>query len=70
MAEVSYSRYAFRVDGLSFANYMRGKLEQRLAEKGELPPGVTLDVAEAFRAEGERFRGLSFATIAGAGANG
>ena len=25
---------------------------------------------EAFRAEGERFRGLSFATIAGAGANG
>jgi hypothetical protein len=38
-----FTRYTFRVDGRSFAAYMRDQLE-----RGELPPGVNLDVPRVY----------------------
>ncbi|HNT75572.1 MAG TPA: hypothetical protein PKH77_11210, partial [Anaerolineae bacterium] len=40
---VSFTRYTFRIDGLSYARYLRDQLQQRMAESGELPLGMTLD---------------------------
>lgn len=48
-AEISFSRYGFTMDGPAFAEHMRAQLERRMAERGGLPPGVTVDVAEAYR---------------------
>jgi hypothetical protein len=44
-----YTRYAFDVDGPAFATYLRDRLEARLIETGELPLGLTLDVAQEHR---------------------
>jgi len=41
-------RYTFRIDGRSYAAYLRDQMERYLAEKGELPPGVRLDVSKAY----------------------
>ncbi len=49
VTEISYSRYGFSVDGVEFVENMRSQLERQLAEEGELPPGVTIDVAQAFK---------------------
>jgi hypothetical protein len=46
---ISYTRYAFDVDGPAFAAYLRDQLERYLLEKGELPLGLTLDVAREHR---------------------
>ncbi len=45
---VALTRYTFRVDGPGFAAYVRDQMEQHLAERGELPPGVTLDLPRAY----------------------
>jgi hypothetical protein len=45
---ISFTRYTFRVDGHSYAVYVRDQIEQHLAEKGELPPGVTLDLPRQY----------------------
>ena len=42
------TRYAFDMDGPSFAAYMRDQLEKHLIEKGELPAGITLDKARVY----------------------
>ncbi|MCL5995588.1 MAG: hypothetical protein M1546_05970, partial [Chloroflexi bacterium] len=42
------ARYSFRIDGRSYAAYLRDQLEQQLAEQGELPPGVELDLSTAY----------------------
>ena len=47
-AVVPFTRYTFRVDGHSYAVYLRDQLEQHLAEKGELPPGVSLDLPRQY----------------------
>jgi hypothetical protein len=43
-----FTRYTFRVDGLSYARYIRGQIEQHLAEQGELPTGVDLDLPHQY----------------------
>ena len=40
--------YAFRIDGRSYARYLRDQMEKHLAEQGELPPGVTLDLPKQY----------------------
>jgi hypothetical protein len=43
-----FTKYAFDMDGPSFAAYMRDQLEKHLIEKGELPAGLTLDKARVY----------------------
>jgi len=38
--KVTFTRYTFLVDGLSFARHLRSQIQARLSEKAELPPGV------------------------------
>jgi hypothetical protein len=45
---ITFTRYTFEVDGPSFAAHVRDRMEQELAEKGELPPGVDLDLPRAY----------------------
>ncbi len=45
---VRFTRYTFRVDGLSYARYLREKIEQRLLDNHELPPGVNLDLPRQY----------------------
>ncbi len=40
--------YAFDLDGPALAEHMRQQLEEQLAAKGELPPGVSLGTPEMF----------------------
>lgn len=46
---VVVTRYGFDLDGPAFAAYARDQLERQLAARGELPFGVTLDMAREFR---------------------
>ncbi|MEA3397775.1 MAG: hypothetical protein U9R05_09975, partial [Chloroflexota bacterium] len=45
---IQFTRYTFRVDGHSYAAYLRDQFEQHLAEKGELPPGLELDLPRQY----------------------
>ncbi|RLC61374.1 MAG: hypothetical protein DRI48_10840, partial [Chloroflexi bacterium] len=46
--ESGVTRYVFDIDGRAYAAYMRDQLEQYLAEQGELPPGVELDLPKQY----------------------
>lgn len=46
---LSFTRYAFEVNGPEFARHIRDQLERQLSESGELPLGLTLDVARQYR---------------------
>ncbi len=48
-ADAPLSRFAFRLDGPKLADYLRDQLQRRLTERGELPPGVSLDVPASLR---------------------
>ncbi|MDY7076379.1 MAG: LamG-like jellyroll fold domain-containing protein [Chloroflexota bacterium] len=57
---LSFTRYTFRIDGLSYARYLREQIQQRMAENGELPPGVNLDLPRQYvdmNGEGELWIG-------------
>jgi len=41
---ITFTRYAFTLDGPTFAAYMHAQLTAAMRAKGELPPGVQLDV--------------------------
>jgi hypothetical protein len=45
---VTYTRYAFNVDGPAFARHLRDQLEAYLHEKGELPLRMTLDTPRLY----------------------
>ncbi|MBN1888600.1 MAG: Ig-like domain-containing protein [Thermoflexales bacterium] len=45
---ITFARYTFKLDGPSFARAMRDQMEAELLRKGELPPGVRLDVARVY----------------------
>lgn len=45
---ITFTRYTFRVDGPSFAAYLRAKMEQQLRAEGELPPGVSLELPRLY----------------------
>jgi hypothetical protein len=47
-AGVTFTRYTFRVNGPGFAAYVRDQMEKHLAERGELPLGVSLDLPRAY----------------------
>ena len=46
--KVTFTRYTFRIDGRPYATYLRDQLERHLAETGELPPGVSLDLPKQY----------------------
>jgi hypothetical protein len=46
--EIRFERYTFRLDGPTFAVYMREQLESTLRRKGELPPGLNLDTPQIY----------------------
>lgn len=49
-ASVPYiAHYQFDVDGAAFAAYLRDQLEHDLRAKGQLPPGITLDMSNQYR---------------------
>lgn len=45
---VTFTRYTFRIDGRGYAHYLRNQLERHLAEQGELPRGVSLDLPRQY----------------------
>lgn len=47
-AGLTFTRYTFRVNGPGFAAYVRDQMEKHMAQRGELPPGVTLDLPRAY----------------------
>ncbi len=47
-AGITFSRYTFRIDGRSFAALIRDQMERQLSEKGELPPGVELELPRVY----------------------
>ncbi|MGC9396741.1 MAG: LamG-like jellyroll fold domain-containing protein, partial [Anaerolineae bacterium] len=42
------SRFTFDIDGHAYAVYMRDQTEKYLAEQGQLPPGVDLDLSRQY----------------------
>lgn len=46
---VTVRRYRFDLDGPRFAEYVRGEMERALREGGKLPPGVSLEVPQAYQ---------------------
>lgn len=42
------TRYGFELDGLIYARHMREEMEAQLRRRGELPPGVNLDLARQY----------------------
>jgi Xaa-Pro aminopeptidase len=68
--EIAGMRAAHERDGVALVRFLAW-LDSALRQGGNRVDELGVaERLEAFRAEGERFRGLSFATIAGAGANG
>ena len=66
--ELAGTRTAHRRDGVALARFLHWL--SVAAPGGALTESAVAERLFAFRAEGERFRGLSFETIAGAGPNG
>jgi len=64
-----FTRYAFDLDGLAFAQHLRDQLESYLRQRGELPLGLTLDSSRVYQqttGEGELWvdeRGLPLRLI-------
>ena len=46
--ENGLTRYAFEMDGPSYARYLRDQMQQALASKGALPHGISLDLPEQY----------------------
>jgi hypothetical protein len=46
---IDFTRYTFTIDSPRFARYMHTQMEAALRAKGELPPGMQLDVPAYFR---------------------
>ncbi|MFN8445073.1 MAG: LamG-like jellyroll fold domain-containing protein, partial [Caldilineaceae bacterium] len=46
---VHFTRYTFTIDGPAFAFYMRDRMEEALRARGELAPGMHLDVPSYYR---------------------
>jgi len=46
---ISFTRYTFAIDSPRFAAYMHGQMEATLRARGELPPGIQLEVSSYFR---------------------
>jgi Xaa-Pro aminopeptidase len=67
-AEVEGARTAHLRDGAALTRFLAWLARE--APRGGLTEITVADRLEAFRAEGEKFKGLSFATISGAGPNG
>jgi len=42
------SRFTFDIDGRAYAAYLRDQMTRYLAERGELPPGVELDLPKSY----------------------
>jgi len=42
-------RYAFRLDGLSFARYLKSETEKRMIAQGELPSGMELEMPTVYK---------------------
>ncbi|MEM7117131.1 MAG: LamG-like jellyroll fold domain-containing protein, partial [Chloroflexota bacterium] len=49
VATVEGQQYRFELDGVVFAEHMRELMEQKLLEKGKLPPGVKLSASDAYK---------------------
>jgi len=67
-AEIEGTRTAHLRDGAALTRFLAWL--SREAPRGGLTEITAADRLESFRKEGEKFRGLSFATISGAGPNG
>jgi len=66
--EIAGSRAAHRRDGVAMTRFLAWL--DREAQGGRVDEIAASDRLEAYRRENEHFRGLSFSTISGAGANG
>ena len=48
-AGVTFTRYRFELDGPIFAAYVRDQIEAAMRQKGELPPGLHIDLPAYYR---------------------
>lgn len=49
LGPIEVTRYTFAVDGTRFATHMRAVVTEQLAAKGELPPGLRMDLSRTYR---------------------
>jgi len=47
--DLPYTRYSYQIDGPRYAAFIRDQMQVQLTAKGELPPGVTLDLPASYR---------------------
>ncbi|MFZ6027824.1 MAG: LamG-like jellyroll fold domain-containing protein [Chloroflexota bacterium] len=47
-AGLTFRRYTFRIDGPAFAGYLRDQIERQMIARGELPPGISLDLPQVY----------------------
>lgn len=45
---ITFTRYTFQIDGRNFAIHLRDQMESSMAQKGELPPGMSLDLPRLY----------------------
>ena len=48
-AGLTFTRYAFRIDGPTFALAVRQQIDEAMRQKGDVPPGVTFEVPAYYR---------------------
>jgi len=48
-AGLTFTRYAFRMDGPTFALAVRQQIDEAMRQKGDVPPGVTFEVPAYYR---------------------
>ncbi|MBN1873374.1 MAG: Ig-like domain-containing protein [Anaerolineae bacterium] len=46
--QLNFTRYTFRIDGLSYARYLRKQIQQQMNENHELPAGINLDLPRQY----------------------
>ncbi len=47
--DLPYTRYSYQIDGPRYAAFIRDQMEIQLTAKGELPPGITLDLPASYK---------------------
>jgi len=48
-AGIVFTRYSFQINGAAYAAFVRDNMEEAMRQKGELPPGVHLDLPTYYR---------------------
>ena len=48
LSSAAYTRYRFDINGPRYAEHIQGQMQKEMSRKGELPPGMTVDVSHLY----------------------